>query len=439
MFCRFDRAEHWAKRALAAAQPDDTASRSAGLRVLGVVETLAGEVDVGLEHSRAAVDDNLAPHRWALANAMLAMTLFDVGQTEEGLKVALDGAALSQRAGFETSFGTFHAGVAARCLVRLGRWGEADSVLAGVASLESTPIGAIQLDAAAAPVAARRGRLEAAAGLARRLRGHPSDSFSQAIIDAALVDVHLAAKQWANAIDISSSALRPKQTALRFVARFTAGLVISTVERTLDQLARQEAVDVDAVVVDLGRRMDVARADPSSRSPAAEADIAIAEAMITRLRNSDAAAFAQAAVAAERIGDTWLAAVARLHEADAAASTGAVAHAVDALRAAYDTATALGAGPLIDDIEVLARRTRISLDPPAVTVLEESDAVRLGLTSREAEVLTLVAAGKTNREIGAQLYVSEKTASVHVSNILRKLGVTSRVDAAAIAQRVGVA
>ena len=69
----------------------------------------------------------------------------------------------------------------------------------------------------------------------------------------------------------------------------------------------------------------------------------------------------------------------------------------------------------------------------------ESDAVRLGLTSREAEVLALVAAGKTNREIGAELFVSEKTASVHVSNILRKLGVSSRVDAAAIAQRVGVA
>jgi DNA-binding NarL/FixJ family response regulator len=48
-----------------------------------------------------------------------------------------------------------------------------------------------------------------------------------------------------------------------------------------------------------------------------------------------------------------------------------------------------------------------------------------------------VAAGQTNRQIGEQLFVSEKTASVHVSNILRKLGVTSRVDAAAVAQRLG--
>jgi DNA-binding NarL/FixJ family response regulator len=58
------------------------------------------------------------------------------------------------------------------------------------------------------------------------------------------------------------------------------------------------------------------------------------------------------------------------------------------------------------------------------------------LTARETEVLNLVAAGHTNRQIGAQLFVSEKTAGVHVSNILRKLGVTSRVDAAAVAQRL---
>jgi DNA-binding NarL/FixJ family response regulator len=53
-------------------------------------------------------------------------------------------------------------------------------------------------------------------------------------------------------------------------------------------------------------------------------------------------------------------------------------------------------------------------------------------------VLALMAAGRTNRQIGDELYVSDKTASVHVSNILRKLGVNSRVDAAAVAQRLGM-
>jgi DNA-binding CsgD family transcriptional regulator/tetratricopeptide (TPR) repeat protein len=440
MFCRFDRAEHWARRALAAADADDAASRSAAFRVLGVVEALAGDLDAGLEHSRAAVATDLVPHRWALANAMLAMILFEVGHTEEALSVAQDGATLSQRAGFETSFGTFHAGVAARCLVRLGRWTEADLVLGGAALPDSTPIGAIQLDAAAAPLAARRGQRDAAGEVAERLRRHPSDAFSRAIIDAALVDVHLAAKEWDRAVDIASDALSPEpNTDPRLVARFTAGLVLGAVERALDQLARREVVDVDAIHLDLGQRIDLARADPSSGTPAGAADIALAEATITRLQGGDASAFTRAAVAADRIGDAWLAAFARLHEAEASARTGSTAQAADALRASYDTATALGAAPLVDDIEALARRTRISLDAPTVAVLGSADAAQLGLTSREAEVLALVAAGRTNREIGTELFVSEKTASVHVSNILRKLGVSSRVDAAAIAQRVGVA
>ena len=71
--------------------------------------------------------------------------------------------------------------------------------------------------------------------------------------------------------------------------------------------------------------------------------------------------------------------------------------------------------------------------------LDEDSAQRLGLTTREVEVLTLVTAGRTNRQIGDELFVSAKTASVHVSNILRKLGVNSRVDAAAVAQRLGIA
>jgi DNA-binding NarL/FixJ family response regulator len=440
MFCRFDRAQHWARRSLDAAAPEDAAARSAAARVLGVVEALTGELEVGLDHSREAVDATLAPHRWALANAMLAMVLFDVGHTEEALSVALDGAAVSQRAGFDTSFGTFHSGVAARCLVRLGRWDEADNVLAGIAALEPTPIGAIQLDAARAPLAARRGQPGAAAELAERLRRHPSDPFSDAIIDAALVDVHLAAKEWDEASGIAASALsRDPNVDPRFVARFTAGLVTATVERALDDLARQETVDRDAIVRELEGRLDVARSDAASVSLAAAADITFAQAMITRLRLADADAFARAAIAADAIGDAWLAASARLLEADAAATAGAAAQAVDALRAAHDGAITLGAAPLVADIEALARRARISLEAPTVRALGEGDAVKLGLTSREAEVLALVAAGRTNREIGADLYVSEKTASVHVSNILRKLGVSSRVEAAAIAQRVGAA
>ena len=87
----------------------------------------------------------------------------------------------------------------------------------------------------------------------------------------------------------------------------------------------------------------------------------------------------------------------------------------------------------------MSSRTRVSIEVPARVVLGEGSVERLGLTPREAEVLVLVAAGRTNRQIGEELFVSDKTASVHVSNILRKLGVNSRVDAAAVAQRLGIA
>jgi DNA-binding NarL/FixJ family response regulator len=53
-------------------------------------------------------------------------------------------------------------------------------------------------------------------------------------------------------------------------------------------------------------------------------------------------------------------------------------------------------------------------------------------------VLRLVALGRSNREIAGELYISPKTASVHVSNILGKLGVSGRVEAAGVAHRVGL-
>ena len=76
---------------------------------------------------------------------------------------------------------------------------------------------------------------------------------------------------------------------------------------------------------------------------------------------------------------------------------------------------------------------------PAADAEAPSVARSLGLTRREAEVLTLVAAGRTNRQVAKALFISEKTASIHVSHILAKLGVAGRVEAAAVAHRMGLA
>jgi DNA-binding NarL/FixJ family response regulator len=103
----------------------------------------------------------------------------------------------------------------------------------------------------------------------------------------------------------------------------------------------------------------------------------------------------------------------------------------------------MGATPLLEEIDALARRARLAIAEPDAPAAEaesapESPAEQLGLTPREHEVLLLVAAGRTNREIGAELFMSEKTASVHVSRILAKLGVGGRVEAAAVAHRLGL-
>ena len=76
--------------------------------------------------------------------------------------------------------------------------------------------------------------------------------------------------------------------------------------------------------------------------------------------------------------------------------------------------------------------------PPGTGGGAGGPATAFGLTARELEVLELVAAGRSNREIAGELFISAKTASVHVSNILAKLGVGSRGEAAATAYRLGL-
>jgi ATP/maltotriose-dependent transcriptional regulator MalT len=102
------------------------------------------------------------------------------------------------------------------------------------------------------------------------------------------------------------------------------------------------------------------------------------------------------------------------------------------LATASAEAVALGSTLLADRIGALSQRAGFAVAPPP----EESPVA--GLTPREIEVLQLVAAGRSNGEIGQALFISTKTASVHVSNILAKLGVSGRGEAAAVAHRIGL-
>lgn len=140
----------------------------------------------------------------------------------------------------------------------------------------------------------------------------------------------------------------------------------------------------------------------------------------------------------------YFAAVAMARQADAILRAGGGRSARDRTTAAallgdaHRTAEALGAEPLREDVVDLARRARLRIggtepQPPVAPASDRSS--RFGLTGREIDVLRLVNEGRSNGEIGAELFISTKTASVHVSNILRKLGASNRIEAAAIARR----
>ncbi|HKA50969.1 MAG TPA: AAA family ATPase [Candidatus Dormibacteraeota bacterium] len=157
---------------------------------------------------------------------------------------------------------------------------------------------------------------------------------------------------------------------------------------------------------------------------------------------ADPASWTAFSNAAELGGLLYRLAYGRWREAEAHMTHGDRPAASRSLRHAHQVAAALGAGPLLSEIEALARRGRLTLSVP----MEQSEpgrapspaAAELGLTARELDVLGLVAEGRSNRQIAEALFISVKTAGVHVSSILSKLGVGSRGEAAAAAHRLGL-
>jgi DNA-binding CsgD family transcriptional regulator len=158
--------------------------------------------------------------------------------------------------------------------------------------------------------------------------------------------------------------------------------------------------------------------------------------------STDAEPWHAAERALQATSDAWHRAYAQLRTAEVLLGTPAGRRAAEpVLREAHALASTLGATPLRGWIEALARRARISIAAPeAVIEVEEAapDSDDAGLTAREREVLALVADGYTNRKIAETLFISESTAGVHVSNILGKLGVATRTEAAAVATRLGL-
>src|SRR3954451_17271001 len=208
------------------------------------------------------------------------------------------------------------------------------------------------------------------------------------------------------------------------------------------RIADARAAGADGWAVESNESMLDALEEDSALFGEGPPNLVLARAELARLRGDGAdAAFRAAAEAFEAIGLPVPVAYARYREGEALMAAGERQAAGSALRAAYAPAVEIGLNGLRGEIEALARRARLELavvaEEPAAAEPDDP-AARLGLTPRELEVLLLVAEGNTNREIGAELFMSEKTASVHVSRILAKLEVSSRVEAAAVAHRLGL-
>jgi DNA-binding CsgD family transcriptional regulator/tetratricopeptide (TPR) repeat protein len=427
----------------AAAVVDAPAQQADALITLGTINGNLGDAQTGLVALREGL--NLAERHELHAVALrgytnLSDTLEMLGRHAEAVEIAQSGVALARRVGHARSWGAMLVGNLAEPLMRQGRWrealdliteslaGEPSGVFASTLLLLRAEIGLWQGDAHAAERDLRE---------ARRQFGDGNDvqfTVPMAFIEAELArgraDVPYARQRVLAALDGPITGVRVRYTwpmlwlAMRIEAdaAATGPHDADTVERVALQTL---AVNLPAI------------------TPPAQAYKALVAAETARLDHRPSVAAWQAAVDATRAADeAYLLCYSlfRLAEAQcnspADGAAAATATARECLRLAEDLASVTA-----HDVRDLARRARLRIEPPGHAVTDPSQRQpdpRFRLTDREREVLALVAEGNSNGQIATALFISPKTASVHVSNILAKLGAASRTEAATLAHRLGL-
>jgi DNA-binding CsgD family transcriptional regulator len=228
------------------------------------------------------------------------------------------------------------------------------------------------------------------------------------------------------------------------IARVTAAGL--RVEADIAQRARdlRERADERDAVARARIHMQRLRAAAQEGGPVESAWRAVGAAELARARGrSDPKLWRAAAREWEAMSRPFQQAVALLRGTEAQIDAGDRTTASETAQAALEIARRLDSGWLVDELTALAQRARLDVGDgvgestrPDSNGAAASEEDPFGLTSRERQVLALLAEGATNRQIGAALYMAEKTASVHVSRILSKLGVRSRTQAAAVAHRL---
>ena len=367
------------------------------------------------------------------------------GRIDEAARLALDGVEagrVDRRLG--TAYRAMLLGEAAHRTFRAGRWDDAEQLadhalrlrpgglVEGVAHATVAQIAAARGD----PAAARDGfaRARATAGDRRVRDVDRAGRRGRRRARAGSRTTHRGAGPHPRALARSEGQEYPFFTArLHWVGLRAEAELAEAARAESDEPAERVA---QAGAADLAERIAGQVAATPSGTPAPELVLyaALCAAELTRVAHApDPAAWDAPIARADALAIPAAGAYARWRRAEAALALGQRHAAAEPLRAAAAAAARLGARPLLEEIRALARRGRVELADTADTAADSLD-----LTARERDVLRLVAAGRTNREIGAELFMSPKTASVHVSRILRKLNVRGRVEAAAIAHRRGL-
>ena len=422
--------------------------------------------------------------------ANLTTVLDHLGRRSEAVDVAYRGIADARRDGHEAVYGGPLAGNVMESLILLGRWPEArtlgDLALAWLPASIVYLISVVQLASV---------EIESEAGdRAARLLGQTVLEFDALREPQLAAPYYLAAASYAlwqrDLLDASRAAERGwtvvSATEEWVLAARTAALV-ARVDAAIADDARDRR-RLGAIATARGRTDEVMRRAgkmvAESGAPADSGARRIADAYLSTGRafqgkiggSPVASEWRAVANAWSDLGVPYEAALARWHEAEAALNSakdrGGRLAARAPIEASANAATELGARPLLRELRDLAGRAGLALPGAAEAALAERDggspattaeppidgdaesglvrAIRaspavlavdgdtFGLSRREREVLALVSQGRTNREIGEHLFISQKTVDVHVGNILSKLDVSGRVEAAAVAIRLGM-
>ncbi|MEW2301722.1 AAA family ATPase [Streptomyces sp. NPDC006655] len=437
--------------ALAAAERAVEYARMVGAReielnariTLGCLMVDAGDVGNGLRELErvrdAALQEGVA-HVAGRAYVNLPSELDSVGRSRESVPILREGLVFARRFGLLDSEAWIW-GNLSDSLYTLGQWDEAAEAAAGAlgsaASAKPRGAGALRL----AHIALARGDAEEAARQLAISHAHygTHDPMPQALLPLVRITIGVAAAQ-GRLLDARTELDR----ALGFgfwpgTQRYGWPLLLAAATAEADARALPAAADGRAEVLD---RLAEAVRKLATGAPVWQAYERWTRAELHRAHGTDTAAlWSDVVTDFETLDRPYDLARVRRRLAQAlleeAAGDDERERARELLRLSGAVAEHLGARPLADAVALLALRARLTLTgktPGRALGPAES----LGLTSRERDVLRLVSVGRTNRQIAEELFISPKTASVHVSNILGKLGVAGRGEAAAVAHRLGL-